>query len=212
MFARDFGDSQPKVMCVPYLPKKRNMYLTLRTSILSFSLLALTVLYSSCKKEGTPPPEPGEPWKVQINMGNFNINSVPVVTNEDIVEIDRLHDYVMYNDLPKVDFEHIGIQVWIPTEKGLSTAISDLSVRVGVVATIKTGNIYDGDSSRFRERVNHNGITYDVYEIFGYYDDELGKIGPLDFHHVIFEMKIEYEKDERVIGSRAVELAVYRGD
>lgn len=186
------------------------MYLTLRTSIFSFSLLALTVLYSSCKKEAAPEPAHGEPWKAQINMGNFSINSIPVVTNEDVIEIDRLEDYVMFDDLPKVDFERVGIEVWIPTEKGLFTVVSDIRVRMGVVASIQTGNIYHDNLSRFKERVNYNGITYDVYEIVGYYDDELGKIGPLDFHHIFFEMEIEYEKGETVVGSRKVLLAVYR--
>lgn len=186
------------------------MLLKFRNSILSFTFLSLLILSSSCEKNDDTGPDLGQPWKEQINMGNFSINSGVIPTNEDGVSLDMLDDYVMESALPDVDFELMGIQAWIPTEEGLSTTITKARVRMATTSGVRTGNIYHDGFSNYKNKVNYNGTIYTVYEVFGFYDHKLGKIRPANFANVSFELEIEYEKNNVVVGSRMVTLGVYK--
>lgn len=186
----------------------------IRKFTLGLIFLSLITACVSCEKEDdTPdnsPKEETKPWKVQINMGNFSINSGTILIYEDGKSIDMLDDYVMESALPNVDFELMGIQAWIPTEEGLSTTVTKARVQMSTETGIRTGNIFHDGFSRFRERVQYDGILYSVYDVFGFYNHSQGAIRPDNFANVSFELEIKYEKDSDIVASRMITLGVYK--
>lgn len=187
------------------------MISTMRMSALSLILFSLIILCSSCEEdEGSPADQNGTPWKEQIMMGNFSINSGTITTNEDGISTDGLDDYVMESALPQVNFELMGIQAWVPTEEGMLTSVSNTRVRMATETGMRTGNIFHDGFSYFKERVQYGGTTYAVYEVFGFYDHSLGAINPSNFANVSFELEVDYKKNNKVIGSRMITLGVYK--
>ena len=171
--------------------------------------LILGLALAGCSESST---EPGDSGSVvhekAVLMGNFQINSVPVVTNQDGTSKNIIDDYVLPSQLPNVDLELFTMHLYAPVDADVSTTVSNVRVYVGRTDGSRTGDIYL--SGQFLQRTTVNGQLYSVYQLNGIYRAP-PTLRKTNFANVTFEMTLSYEDAQgKPLTDRAITLSVYQ--
>ncbi|RYY10018.1 MAG: hypothetical protein EOO04_37540, partial [Chitinophagaceae bacterium] len=131
----------------------KNLNLLSRTYVLLLAASFICAL-SSCKKDKPEPEDKDEdskPWLTTILMGNFTINSVDVVTNEDGKSTNMLSDYVNTSALPAANFEYLTMNMYIPTSSNHGVTVRNINVKMTSMGSVTTTNLYHHENSKFQD-------------------------------------------------------------
>lgn len=169
-------------------------------------LLAVIFTCLGCEDDNPKPTE--TPWKVNMLMGNFSINSNDIITYEDGVSLDYLADYVNRSDLPASGLEVFTIYAYVPTGQYIETSVED--VRINLT------QVNGGGSSSLEARVFPDGEkligvqNYAVFRLTGIYRGQTA-ITASNFANVTFEFLVEYkDSKENILETRDVTLEVFK--
>jgi hypothetical protein len=175
----------------------------------SLTALVVTALIASCTESSGP--DQGASSGVEnkaVLMGNFQINSGPVTTNQDGTSTNLVDDYVLPAQLPNVNFELFTTHLYAPVASDVSTTISNVRAFVTRTDGSKTGDIYL--SGQFLQRVTVNGQEYSVYQLNAMYASQPA-LTKANFANVAFDMTLLYEdSDGYSLKTRNVTLSVYQ--
>ena len=191
----------------------KNLNLLSRTYVLLLAASFICAL-SSCKKDKPEPEDKDEdskPWLTTILMGNFTINSVDVVTNEDGKSTNMLSDYVNTSALPAANFEYLTMNMYIPTTDYHTVTVRNINVKMTNMASVTTVNLYHENTDFLDDFVTLDGQLYAVLNVVALYDHAAGAFNRNTFRNFVLSATIDYEKEEdKVDGSRQVTLEVYK--
>jgi hypothetical protein len=148
-----------------------------------------------------------QPWKRQFTLGNFAINSGPIVTNEDGVSADYMADYVKVTALPSANFEYFSVNANLPSTSAIETRLSDFVVTVGRTDGTRTANIYKG--GEFLETTDMGDGPYSVYRLDGF-TVASPAITPGTFANVVFEFTVTYRKDGEALHTARRKIEVFK--
>ena len=175
----------------------------------SLPALALAALLVSCTESSGPGQVTGSGSENKpVLMGNFQINSGPVTTNQDGVSTNIIDDYVLPAQLPNVNFELFTTHLYAPVASDVSTTVTSVSAVVSRTDGTRTGNIYL--SGQFLQRVTINGQDYSVYQLNANYHAP-PTLTKANFANVAFEITLLYEDAAgKTLKTRTVNLSVYQ--
>ncbi|MGG5507079.1 MULTISPECIES: hypothetical protein [unclassified Myroides] len=182
----------------------------MKTIVLTFLVLVFVGCSKDENQDSKDPAKGPNPVEIPIQMGWFSINSGSFIISEDGSSLNNLDYYVLQKSLPQVNFELMGLYVYVPTDKGYTTTISKARVEMTSTTGMATGNIYADSFSFYEGKQMMNGIEYAVYAVFGRYNHEKGIIHPQNFANVTWSLKVDYKKEGQAAGSRDLILSVYK--
>ena len=184
---------------------RRMKQIAARTS----TAVLLATLAVGCTESSAPSqPASSNAYDKPVLMGNFQINSAPVTTNQDGVSKNVIDDYVLPAQLPAVDFELFTIYLYAPVSSDVSTTVGNQRVFVGRTDGTKTGDIYL--SGQFVQRVTIGGQEYSAYQLNGIYRAP-PTLRKANFANVAFQMNLKYTDSQgKTLADRSISLSVYQ--
>ncbi len=190
-----------------------HVWLKAIATISFFSLLSACGGGGGDDSPPAPPASSTTPWTVRPTMGNFTINSNPVVTNEDGVSLNMLSDYVMQSALPNTNLEYFTLNAYVPTTDSHSITVTVNSVQMRNMSNQSTGNIYYSADSRSLSNVTIGGQRYAVFRLAGVYNGSaIGNITRSNFANINFNFRADYRLNgsSTVVQTRTINLEVYK--
>ncbi len=173
-------------------------------------ILVAVVVFSSCEtEEGAPA---SQPWTEDFTFGNFTVNSVNVLTSQDGYSSTYQADNVLTANLPATDFGILTIQIYVPTDEGFTTSLSNISAAITLESGSGTSNLYSSEYSGFLQQVTLGDQLYSVYEIYAVYPAGGTVITRDNFANIVFSMSASYEKNDKQVGTRFIGVEVFKAD
>jgi len=180
-----------------------------KTATLLLLVVAMAA-FTSCEPEESKPAS--RPWTEDFTFGNFTVNSVDVVTNFDGSSPDYQADYVLENALPTADWGILTMNIYVPTDEGYFTSLSDISAVITLENNTQTVNIYSSEYSSYLQQVTLGSQLYSVYEIYAVYPAGGTVINASNFANIVFSMTAEYEKNESIVATRSIGVEVFKSN
>lgn len=178
-----------------------------KSTILALLLLALAS-FTACESEESKPAS--RPWIEDFTFGNFTVNSVNVVTNFDGYSSTYQADYVLENALPSADWGILTMNIYVPTEDGFFTTLTDVSAVITLESGAQTGNLFSSEYSSFLQQITLGSQLYSVYEIYAVYPAGGTVINASNFANIVFSMNAEYEKNGSVVATKSIGVEVFK--
>ena len=180
-----------------------------KISFLVLSIVSLAVFTSCEPEEGKPA---SKPWNEDFTFGNFTVNSVNVVTNFDGYSANYQADYVFENALPTADWGILTMNIYVPTEEGYFTTLTDVSAVITLESGAQTGNLFSSEYSSFLQQTTLGSQLYSVYQIYAVYPAGGTIINASNFANIVFSMSAEYEKNNSVVATKSIGVEVFKAN